>query len=142
MLLRGSQKPESDIDLFVVSNNASRNYFNGWLDIYEVNRIEFNDWAKKLDISVTDPIFSGNLIYGNKSYFEKVKRKIKNQPITQEAIIHHLSEIERLKKYKTNISHEEDSRKKYIVSFSQNLEQLLLGNKPLTLKNLKEIYSK
>ncbi|MDI3474056.1 MAG: hypothetical protein PWR30_379 [Candidatus Woesearchaeota archaeon] len=142
VLLRGSQKPESDIDLFIVSNYRSRNYFNGWLDIYELNRTEFEDWAKKLDISVTDPIFSGKLIYGDRNYFEQVKRKIKNQPITKEAIIHHISEIERLKRYQTDINHEEDSRKKYIESFSQNLEQLLLGNKPLTLKNLKEIYAK
>jgi tRNA-dihydrouridine synthase len=89
---------------------------------------------------VTDPIFSGKLIYGNKNYLEQIQRQIQNQPITQEAITHHISEIERLKKYQTNIDHEEKSRKKYIESFSQNLEQLRLGNKPLTLKNLKQLY--
>ncbi len=142
VLLRGSQKPESDIDLFVVSDNNSKNFFNGWLDIYELNREEFADWSRKLDISVTDSIFSGKLIYGNKNYLEQVQRQIKNQTINQEAINHHISEIERLKKYQTNIDHEEKSRKKYIESFSQNAEQLNLGNKPLTLTNLQQLYEK
>jgi len=142
VLLRGSQKPESDIDLFVVSGNESRNFFNGWLDIYEVNRNQFEDWAKKLDISITDPLFSGKLIYGDKNYFEKIKQQIQNQPITREAINHNISEVERLRRYRTDVTHEEESRKEYIESFSQNAEQLSLGNKPLTLKKLQEIYAK
>ena len=40
------------------------------------------------------------------------------------------------------MDHEEKSRKKYIYSFSQNAEQLSLGNKPLTLDNIQKIYTK
>jgi len=49
IILYGSQKPESDIDLFIVSKNKSKNYFNGWLDVYEVNILEFQDKINKLE---------------------------------------------------------------------------------------------
>ncbi|MEM4259928.1 MAG: hypothetical protein QXG00_01705 [Candidatus Woesearchaeota archaeon] len=144
VLLRGSQKPESDIDLFVVSNNYSRNYFNGWLDIYELNREDFNRLSTNLDIIVTDPIFSGKLIYGDKNYFGQLKQQIQNQPITKEAVDHNLKEAEKQKSYWPLIS-EKDKRRKdclsYIDSFSQNAEQLILGNKHLSLANLKQIYT-
>jgi len=139
-ILYGSQKPYSDIDLFVVSNNNSRNYFNGWLDIYEVNKEEFNNWIKNLDISITDPMFSGRLIYGNKNSFEKIKKKIEEQPITKEAIDYNLREVKRLKDFYSQTPHQEKMRKSYIRSFSRNAEQLNLGNKALTLKNLNQFY--
>ncbi|MEM2121049.1 MAG: nucleotidyltransferase domain-containing protein [Candidatus Woesearchaeota archaeon] len=145
IILYGSQKPESDIDLFVVSKNSSLNYYNGWLDIYEVNKEEFNYLCDKLDISVTDPIFSGKLIYGDKNYFEQIKQKILEQPITQEAIAHNIAEAEKLKEL-LNLISENDKRRKdclsYIKSYSKNAEQLALGNKPLTLKNLELLYEK
>lgn len=144
-VLYGSQKPESDIDLFVISNNHSTNYFNGWLDIYELNREEFNQLSNNLDISVTDPLFTGRLIYGNINSFEQLKQKIQKQPITQEAINHNNSEAQKQKEYLPHLS-ETDKRREdclsYIQSFSQNAEQLSLGNKPLTLKNLQQLYAK
>ncbi len=144
IVLYGSQKPQSDIDLFIVSNNSSINYFNGWLDIYELNRQEFNQQSTNLDISVTDPILTGKLIYGDKNYFERLKQKIKNQPITKEAINHNKKETEKQEKYLPHLS-DHDKRKNdclsYIDSFSKNFEQLNLGNKPLTLSNLKQLYA-
>ena len=145
IVLYGSQKPESDIDLFIVSTNSSRNYFNGWLDIYELNRNEFYRALKHFDISVTDPLFSGKLIYGDKNPFEQIKKQILNQPTTQEAIDYNLKEVEKQEEYLQYFS-ETDKRRKdclsYIESFSRNAEQLSLGNKPLTLSNLKQIYDK
>ena len=143
VVLYGSQKPEKDIDLFIVSNNASTSYFNGWLDIYELNRAEFNRLSDNLDISTTDPLFTGELIYGDSNFFEKLKQKIKDQPITQEAINHNFSEAEKQKKYLSYFS-EIDKRRddclSYIDSFFQNAEQLKLGNKHLTLINIQEYY--
>ncbi|MEM5777913.1 MAG: nucleotidyltransferase domain-containing protein [Candidatus Aenigmatarchaeota archaeon] len=145
IIIYGSQKPESDIDLFVVSNNPSTNFFNGWLDIYEVNREDFHMLSNNLDISVTDPLFTGRLIYGDKSYFELLKQKIISQTITQEAIAHNLAEAEKQSEYLQYFS-ENDKRRgdclSYIDSFSKNAEQLTQGNKPLTLANLKQIYLK
>ncbi len=145
VVLYGSQKPDSDIDLFVVSTNPSRNYFNGWLDIYELNRDEFYHALRHFDISVTDPLFSGKLIYGDKNSFEQLKQKVLEQPITPEAVVYNLTEAEKQRELLPYIP-ETDKRRKYclsyINSFSQNAEQLSLGNKPLTLKNLQQIYVK
>lgn len=144
-VLYGSKKPESDIDLFIVSNNQSTNYFNGWLDIYELHREEFNKKSLNLDISVTDPLFSGKLIYGNINFFEGVKQKIQNRSITQEAITHNSTEAEKQKEYLPQFS-ETDKRRQnclsYIESFSHNAEQLSLGNKSLTLRNIQQLYAK
>ena len=142
VLLRGSKKPESDIDLFIVSTNNSKNYFNGWLDIYELNRYDFESWCSKLDISVTDPLIEGKLIYGDENYFNKYKLKIHNQEINGDALKHHINEINRLKEYVAETSHEKESTLKYIWSFSKNLEELSQGNKPLTFKNLKYAHNK
>ncbi len=145
VVLYGSQKPESDIDLFIVSNNPSTNYFNGWLDIYELNKEEFNKLSANLDISITDPLFTGKLIFGDKNHFEQLKKRIINQPITQEAINHNLTEAEKQRVSLQHFSGTDKRRKdclSYIDSFSQNAEQLSLGNKPLTLQNLQQIYAK
>ena len=144
VVLYGSQKPESDIDLFVVSNNPSKNYFNGWLDIYELNRNEFNQLTTHLDISITDPLFSGRLIYGDKNHFEQLKQQISSQQITQDATNHNLTEAEKQKQYLEQFSKSDKRRRdcfSYIDSFSQNAEQLSLGNRSLTLANLKRIYN-
>lgn len=139
MVLYGSQKPESDIDLFVVSANSSTNYFNGWLDIYELNKVEFTQLLNNMDISVTDPLFSGKLIYGDENIFEQLKQKIQSQPITQEAIVHNISEAEKQKQYLLPFAHNLRERKiclSYINSYSRNAEHLQNGNKLLTLQNL------
>ncbi len=145
IILYGSRKPESDIDLFVVSTNHSRNYFNGWLDIYELNRNEFYYALDRFDISVTDPLFSGKLIYGDNDVIEKLKEKILKKPITSESISYNILEAEKQKEFLKYFS-EKDKRRKdclsYIESFSRNAEQLKKGNKPLTLRNLKKIYQK
>lgn len=143
VVLYGSQKPESDIDLFIISSNPSANYFNGWLDIYELDRGEFQGLVNRLDISVTDPLFSGRLIHGDSSSFEQLRAQVQNQPITPEAITHNFVEAKK-QRYLLQKFSESDKRKKdclsYIDSFSKNAEQLSRGSKPLTLRNLKDIY--
>ena len=139
IVLYGSKKPEKDIDLFIVSNNPSQDYFNGWLDIYELNMEEFRQRLGNFDISVTDPLFSGTLIYGDKSYFKQMKQKIKNQPITQESIEYNIKQAEQQKEYLPSFNSFPRERKSclsYIKSFSRNAEELQKGNKALTLKNL------
>ena len=145
IILYGSQKPESDIDLCIVSSNSSNQYFNGWLDIAELNREDFKNRMNNLDIALTDAMFSGKLIYGDKNIFQQYKQQIINTPISQEIIAYNRKKSELQKEYLTKYQNDERMRKlclSYINSFSQNAEQLSLGNKPLTLKNLKELYTK
>ncbi len=145
VILYGSQKPESDIDLCVVSSNASNQYFNGWLDITELNREDFQDRMKNLDIALTDAMFSGELIFGNENSFQQYKQSILEKPISQEMIEHNKRKSNLQKEYL--LGHQDDERMKklclsYIDSFSQNAQQLSLGNKPLTLANLQQLYEK
>ncbi|MEA3378315.1 MAG: nucleotidyltransferase domain-containing protein [Nanoarchaeota archaeon] len=139
IIIYGSRKPKSDIDLFIVSNNPSQNYFNGWLDIYELNKTEFYYELDNFDISVTDPIFSGKLIYGDNNHLEKIKKNILKKPITKKAISHNLSEAEKQKHYLKNLNKKDKRRKdclSYIGSFSKNSRLLSQGIKALTLKKL------
>ncbi len=152
IILYGSKKPNSDIDLFIVSKNDSLNYFNGWLDIYQLNRDEFLKSLKKLDISVTDPLFSGELIYGDANYYENLKKKILAFPITKEMIKYNLIEakkqealIEYYLKYFDSKNISKRSLKimlKYGYSFRKNAELLKRGIKALTYKNILEKDSK
>ena len=145
VVLYGSQKPESDIDLCVVSSNHSNQYFNGWLDIAELNREDFQNRINNLDIALTDAMFSGKLIFGDENTFNQYKQNILEKPISQEMTKYNKRKSNLQKEYLSD--YQDDDRMKklclsYIDSFSQNAEQLSLGNKPLTLANLKEIYAK
>ncbi len=141
VILYGSQKPESDIDLCIVSSNPSNKYFNGWLDIAELNREDFQNRRDNLDIALTDAMFSGKLLYGDENQFIQHKQKIIDMPISQEIIEYNRRKSDLQQEYL--VEYQDDRMKKlclsYIQSFSQNAEQLSLGNKPLTLTNLKQV---
>lgn len=142
IILYGSRKPESDIDLFIVSNNRSINYFNGWLDIYELNRYEFQGLADNLDISVTDPIFSGELIYGDSSYLTRIKCEMELKEISPSMISHNqirAYEQECLSVLAPERSREQISCKRYAKTYEMNSRQLLAGNKYMT-KHLLEYH--
>ena len=145
IILYGSQKPESDIDLCVVSTNQSTQYFNGWLDLAELNREDFRQRLEHLDIALTDAMFSGELIYGDNNHFAQLQQKVFDAPITKETIEYNLKKVQYQKEY---LSHYKDNPRlrnlclSYIGSFSQNAEHLQRGNKPLTLKNIKQLYAR
>jgi len=143
IILYGSQKPESDIDLFVVSEGESENLFNGWLDLFQLNRGQFEDWVNNLDISITDPLFSGKLIYGDRNYFESLKERVIKMPIDENQIQHNLSRAEKEVYYlqnRVNAPREEKIFQSYIKSYTIAAEELSRGNKILTLQKIKEKY--
>jgi len=140
ILSYGSKKPYSDIDLFIVSNNPSRNYFNGWLDIYELNIKDFEYLKNNLDISVTDPIFSGTQIYGAK--LEEYQRNILNLPITSEAIAHNALRSSQQREAITKTTDERLIKiaTGYEKTYELNAKELSKGNKILTLKEIEKKY--
>ena len=153
VILYGSQKPYADIDLFVVGDKRF-NWFNGWLDIYSVDRNEFDKLVRMFDISVTDLIFTGTKISG-KYELSELQKQILSQPITQEAIKYNFEESERQKQYSQgkllNIQtsggpyYSLDEREKviaknYATTYRINAEELQRGNKILTLENIREKY--
>lgn len=142
IVLYGSKKPESDIDLFVVSKNKSQNIFNGWLDIYELNTLEFNYMVSCLDISVTDPLFSGTLIWGDINQFAQIKDIIKTMPITQKAIAHNINAAEKQEELLPYFEHKPREKKiclSYMQSYKTTAQEFYRGNKVLTLKRIKAI---
>lgn len=92
-ILYGSKKPYSDIDLFIVSDGI-KGFFNGWLDIYSKSRAEFEYSLKMLDLSVLEPLFKGELILGDINEFKRIKEKIRNIRITEEAINYNFTKSE------------------------------------------------
>lgn len=140
-LVYGSRKPYSDIDMFIVSDKIPC-FFTGWLDVYSVSREKFSELLSKLDISITDALFSGELIYGNRGNFENAKRKANETGIHNEAIDFHLNHSIKAKELseKCDDAREKRSAARYAVSYSLNAMEMKQGRKPLTLKELKEKY--
>ncbi len=88
-LVYGSRKAYSDLDLFAVSSKATCSS-NRWLDIQAYSEKEFEYQLSVFDISVTDPILTGNLVCGDEHYLEIVKQRLREQPITKEAIYYNI----------------------------------------------------
>ncbi|MFT4309277.1 MAG: hypothetical protein ACMXYL_02205 [Candidatus Woesearchaeota archaeon] len=144
IILYGSQKPESDIDLYIVSTNPSRQYYNGWIDISEVNYDDFMIRLRNLDIASTDPLFSGTLIYGNKGVFNDFRQIVMDTQVSPEMIKYNANKSDLQKEYKEGYRDNMRLAKlcdSYSISYARNAEQLALGNKPLTLQNLNIVYA-
>lgn len=135
-ILYGSQKPYSDIDLFIVSDKIQSCY-NHWLDIFARTPEEFEVDLSNFSIAVTDPLFSGKAIIGNSDYQEKLKQRVLNQPITQEAIQYNLTQSD--EQARISLMYPENSKERRIAesyqeSFRRNAEELQRGNKVLILR--------
>jgi len=135
-ILYGSQKPYSDIDLFVVSDKIQSGY-NQWLDIYARTLREFEQDLANFSIAVTDPLFSGRVIVGDSGHQEQLKQRVLKQPITPEAIQYNMQQSE--EQGKIALMYPEDSKERSIAesyqqSFRRNAEELQKGNKILTLR--------
>lgn len=146
VVVYGSRKPESDIDLFIVSEieNNKDHFIDylGWLDIFQVNKNSLHKYIKSLDYSVTDALITGELLQGSKKNFETIKKQIIEQPITKEAIEYNLKCANKYKNdFHDNFSfnkRNEDLRKSNIKNYITNAMEMKKGNKPLTYKNLLE----
>ncbi len=135
-IIYGSQKPHSDIDLFIVSDKIQSSY-NHWLDVYVRTPEEFKNDMANFSIAVTDPIFTGKIIIGNPNYQEQLQQQILNQPITQEAIQYNFqksNEQERIALMYPEDSKERKIALSYQQSFRKNAEELQQGHKMLTLR--------
>jgi hypothetical protein len=144
ILLYGSKKPFSDIDLFIVSKNDGKSYSNGWLDIYEVNTGEFVEGIERLDISVTDPVMTGTLIYGNPKTYSRIKEMTINMPISQKSIMHnkHMASAQLALSERTTDQEIKLIGKNYNRSYLFNSISLSQGIKLLTLENIEKEYGK
>lgn len=135
ILLTGSKKPFSDIDLFA-SSDYLQTTKNDWLDLVVFNEEDFERRIKLFEVQVTYPIMFGEFVVGDKNYLEQKKKQLQEQPITEEAIKHNFRKAEEQKKFafETRIT---DKQKQIHLSYFQTY----LAN-ALVLKEGKRIFDK
>ncbi|MFA5406506.1 MAG: hypothetical protein WC307_04075 [Candidatus Nanoarchaeia archaeon] len=130
----GSKKPSSDIDLFIIEKH-DYNYFNDWLDIYCVSKDNAKTMVNNLDISVTDPLFSGELLIGE-GLLNELCNEALNNPITDEAIKYNLLMSNEQTNFKIINQRDKTIAGLYSLSYKINANLLSKGVKSLTLKKL------
>ncbi|MEM4271453.1 MAG: hypothetical protein QXO70_05175, partial [Candidatus Pacearchaeota archaeon] len=89
-LLYGSKKEFSDIDVFMVGEGTPNEAHSDWLDVKYKSYKEFTQGLKNFDVRILTPLMNGEIIFGDKNYFEQARQQIQNQLITEEAIRHNL----------------------------------------------------
>ncbi|MFA5071878.1 MAG: hypothetical protein WC511_05990 [Candidatus Pacearchaeota archaeon] len=142
ILLTGSKKPFSDIDLFA-SSNYLQEIKNDWLDLCVFDEEDFEKRIKLFEIQVTYPIMLGDFITGDEDYLKKKKKQLIEQPITEEAIKHNLRKSEeqkqRAEQYPRNVK-EREVGLDYSKTYLANALMLKKGKRIFDLKKLK-LYS-
>jgi len=109
----GSKKEYSDIDLLIIGQNLHPVHTQ-YLDINTFSFTQFIELAKLYDITVTDPIFTGKVIYGDRIFLERLKQNLLNYQISESAIEYNfrkgresyhdyllIRQFERLNRYKS-----------------------------------------
>jgi hypothetical protein len=85
-ILYGSKKEFKDIDVFIVGNVQSVS--SEFLDFSACPVKQFEAMASLLDVSITDPVVSGDYICGDKNYLEYWRSKMQNMRITPRMVEH------------------------------------------------------
>lgn len=99
-LLYGSKKEFSDIDIFMMGRGKPNEAHSEWLDVKYKSHKEFKKGLKNFDVRILNPLMNGELIFGDRNYFERQKQKVLFQPITKEAIKHNLKWSSRMQRLK------------------------------------------
>ncbi len=135
ILLTGSKKPFSDIDLFA-SSNYLQSTKNDWLDLIVFDEEDFERRVCLFEIQITHPIIAGKFVAGDFNYLQQKKKQIQRQPITEEAIRHNFNRAEKNKKYAERCK---PNSEKWKASLSY--AQTYLTN-ALALKEGKRVFTK
>ena len=134
VVVYGSRKPFSDIDIFAVSDNLPEIDTN-WLDVRVCSVKDFEEGVKLFDITITDPLLTGEIIYGDKDYLEQQKTRLVRQPITEEAIKYNIKQSERQERMALEFSvgsNENFRGMSYSLTYLRNAFALREGKRLLT----------
>lgn len=139
-ILYGSQKPKSDIDLVLISKHKYENIYTEWLDIFNLKRGEFFQRIKNLDIAVTDPAFSGTILFDKNNDVKLARELAKTTNITQNKITYN----ENMSTHQQTVAnqnkhHSQSVAKQYSKTYSLNSKHLRRGEKLLTMKRLIQV---
>lgn len=132
-ILYGSKKPYSDIDLFLVSDKIQSERSH-WLDVYVKKKDDLIIGVKNFDISISEPVFKGEIIIGSNYFHENLKKSFLTTPITQEAISYNFNlskNQENLAKTYPLNSVGQKIALSYAKTYNKNAEELKKGNKIL-----------
>lgn len=135
ILLTGSKKPFSDIDLFA-SSYYLQPVKNDWLDLVVFDEKDFEKRIKLFETQVTHPIMSGEFVSGDKNYLLQKRIQLEEQPITEDAIKHNFQKAEEQKKSSENYPNDSEERR-----IGENYSQTYLKN-GLALMNGKRLFTK
>ncbi|MDD4877650.1 MAG: hypothetical protein PHO02_01285 [Candidatus Nanoarchaeia archaeon] len=141
-MVYGSRKPYSDIDMLIVSNTIPCIHF-GWLDIYGISPESFENLVSKQDISITDPLFTGDFVCGDEDYLKQTKSRILSAEPTLEFANYHRQHAEKARELAMQYGTETQEYKtamRYNKSYLANAREIEQGRKPLTLRNLIRLY--
>lgn len=92
LILGGSKKPYSDIDLCAILKESVRTdeyKHSRVIDLVQYNLSDFKRHLDNFEIFATEPVFTSELIFGDESKFEDLKSRIKNKSPNEE-VCHNL----------------------------------------------------
>jgi len=136
-LLYGSRSDFSDIDVFIVSDTLPE--IHSWLDVRVYNLKDFEKRLSLFDVAVTDPLVTGEILFGNRNYFEKTKKQLIAQPITTKAIKYNLEQSQMQKMLASNFSENSEENTRgliYYLTYLKNALALESGRRLFTKKDL------
>ena len=134
-VLYGSRKEFSDIDVFMIGNEIPR-IRNDWIDVVSYSPLEFEEKRRLFDVEITDPLFSGEFVFGDRKYLEEQKQRLTEQPITEKAIRYKLNEAETQEKSAYDFSEDSEWRK---IGLSYAMTSRLMAE---NLRQRKRIFTK
>lgn len=141
-ILFGSKREFSDIDIYLVSDEIEP-FSSDWIDARVHTKKRFEEGIRNFDIRVTDPLFSGEYIFGDKIYLEEQKQRLEEQLITQEAIQYNFQRSKdygNLKKENFELCDQVVNQESYAETYLANALALREGKKLFSKKDLS--YSK
>jgi hypothetical protein len=134
-LLYGSKKDFSDIDVFIVGGEVPRLKDN-WIDVVSYSLDDFEEKRSLFDVEITDALFSGEFVFGNKGYLLEQKQKLFEQPITEKTIKYNLDEAKKQEKFAYSFSEDSEWRQ---ISLSYALTSRLMSD---NLKQGKKFFTR
>lgn len=141
-MLYGSNLPTSDIDFFVVAQGENGQFVNSYLDISFVNPDTFNQYMQQYDIACTDPIISGEFLYGDRSMYQQSQHLLSQRKPPSSAAHHNRERAFMLLEELPHLN-ERDSKiaQSYVTSYLLHADLLQRDIAVLTRDELSKVTS-
>ncbi len=142
VLLYGSRKEFSDIDIFAVSD-ALPEIEAPWLDVVVHKTEDFEKRVKLFDIVESEALLTGELILGDEDYLKRKREQLDYQPITDEAINYNLKKSQEQQILAREFPKSSPSRAiglGFAIHYLSNALLLKQGKRALTRAGFNDVY--